>query len=86
MKLEINIKGPCYRVKCFVHSRFPKNFVSVFGMLHEEVLLSRTNIDSFFPVQEAGMKVTPMCDITTEHEKKLGLLVREKYVNHTAFV
>ncbi|GJN27106.1 hypothetical protein PR202_gb15096 [Eleusine coracana subsp. coracana] len=37
------------------------------------------NMDSFFPGQEAGMKVKPMCDLTTEHEKKLGLLVREKY-------
>lgn len=34
--------------------------------------------------QEAGTEIEPMGDLNTEAEKKLGRLVREKYVNSTA--
>jgi len=36
--------------------------------------------------QEAGTEIEPMGDLNTEAEKKLGRLVREKYVNSTALL
>jgi aspartyl-tRNA synthetase len=37
-----------------------------------------------FVYQEAGTEIDPMGDLNTESEKKLGRLVKEKYVDCTS--
>jgi aspartyl-tRNA synthetase len=36
--------------------------------------------------QEAGTEIEPMGDLNTEAEKKLGRLVKEKYVDSTSLL
>jgi aspartyl-tRNA synthetase len=37
-------------------------------------------------LQDAGTEIEPMGDLNTEAEKKLGRLVKEKYVEFTSLV
>lgn len=47
---------------------------------------SRLYIVDLSNQQEAGTEIEPMGDLNTEAEKKLGRLVREKYVNSTVLL
>ena len=42
--------------------------------------------DDFSNQQEAGTEIEPMGDLNTEAEKKLGRLVKEKYVDSTTLL
>jgi aspartyl-tRNA synthetase len=48
--------------------------------------VAKINIHDLFVYQEAGTEIEPMGDLNTEAEKKLGRLVKEKYVESTSLV
>ena len=58
---------------------YPKKLSYEFG-------IKRLKIDDLTVWQDAGTEIEPMGDLNTEAEKKLGRLVKEKYVESTSLV